>query len=39
MVEKLGEDGELMHASEVLPEFAAKFEAVKPALQRFCRGE
>jgi hypothetical protein len=39
MVETLSESGALTPASEVLQEFAATFEAVKPAMQRFCSGK
>jgi len=35
-VEKMGESGDLAQASEVTPEVTAAFEAVRPAIQRFC---
>jgi signal transduction histidine kinase/DNA-binding response OmpR family regulator/HPt (histidine-containing phosphotransfer) domain-containing protein len=34
-IEKLSESGVLIQTSEVLEEFSARFEAVKPAIQRF----
>ena len=37
-VEKLGETGDVSRASEIMPEVRAAFEAVKPALRRFCSG-
>jgi CheY-like chemotaxis protein/nitrogen-specific signal transduction histidine kinase/HPt (histidine-containing phosphotransfer) domain-containing protein len=39
MVETMSETGALAPASEVLREFTAAFEAVKPAMQRFCSGK
>jgi HPt (histidine-containing phosphotransfer) domain-containing protein len=36
LMEQLGESGALAQASEVMQEVAASFEAVKPAIQRFC---
>jgi len=37
-VEKMGESGALAQATEVLPEFTTTFEAIKPAILRFCSG-
>jgi hypothetical protein len=35
-LEKLGESGALTNASDILIEFRAAFEAVKPAIEQFC---
>ena len=37
-MERLGESGNVSEASEIMPEVRAAFEAVKPALRRFCSG-
>jgi hypothetical protein len=38
-VEELGDSGALARAAEVLYELRAAFEAVQPAIRRFCSGK
>jgi CheY-like chemotaxis protein len=38
-LEQAAESGDLGDTSQIVPEFAAMFEAVKPVIQRFCSGE
>jgi histidine phosphotransfer protein HptB len=37
-LEKLGVSGDIATASGLLPELAATFQAVKPRIERFCKG-
>ena len=37
-LEKFGESGDFALASDALPKVTAAFEAVRPALRRFCSG-
>ena len=38
VLEKFGESGDFALASDALPKVTAAFEAVRPALRRFCSG-